>query len=347
MNLMCNALAKLDAMPQSESDVRLNFLPFAHAYARTCELTTWLLSKSRMEIAHGISGMLQTARFSKPTLINGVPLFYDRLLASIDSRNFDQSAIMEILGSRIRRLASGGASMETKLRMRFAKAGLPIFQGYGLTEASPVVCSNRELAGEQPPILDECGPIVRGMDVRIAPDAKLWVSGNGVMLGYWSDPKATQARIVDGWLDTGDLAEWVHEEGQSSSRSIRILGRADDTIVLSNGYKLQPASIERELQSFEWIANCLLVGTNRPFPVLLLRRIDREDSLSNDAMLNLVCQTLSRRPSHAIPRAIIEVYDKWGPENGLSNFKGGLQRRKIEFHYQTEIEAAFQFILNR
>ena len=207
-NLVSNAMAKLDAMPQAADDHRLNFLPFSHAYARTCELSTWLLSQSSMEVVHGIDSVLAQANTAHPTLINGVPLFFERLhsLWEDPSNGCDHSAsarsLGNILGPKIRRLASGGAPIRNVLRARFADAGLPVFQGYGLTEASPVVCSNRSsksIGTNQwsSEILTEVGPVVQGVQIKIDADTKLWVKGNGVMKGYWNDPSETQRRIVD------------------------------------------------------------------------------------------------------------------------------------------------------
>jgi long-chain acyl-CoA synthetase len=342
-NLLSNALAKLDAMPQSHSDHRLNFLPFSHAYARTCELTAWLVSHSSMEVASGIEGVLKQAEYARATLLNGVPVFYESLVKKSDQTHGTRSLTREILGGQIRRLASGGATLSQGTRARFAKIGLPIYQGYGLTESSPVICSNRSeentsLGKYRDANLSEVGPPVKGMTVRIDETGRLWASGDGVMLGYWQDPEGTRAKIVDGWLDTGDLAEYVDKSKDLDSSTIRILGRSDDTLVLSNGYKVQPHPIEQIIVAEPWVSQCLLVGTNLPFPVLILKPIEANHTTKLPSqMLLRIEELLNEFPRVAIPRRLIVTDEVWTKENGLVNFKGGLMRKRIETYYQSRI----------
>ncbi len=336
-NLISNAYAKLDAMPQDHSDHRLNFLPFLHAYARTCELTTWLISRSSMEVANGIDGVLCNATMAQPTLINGVPVFYDRLVAKWGQAGGTKSDLHGILGERIRRLASGGATLSDRVRTPFAKVNMPIFQGYGLTESSPVVCSNRAGVGKEDSNLIEVGPPVKGVEIKIDSESRLWVSGEGVMLGYWREPEATRAKLVDRWLDTGDLAEFVSGANLEQEKSvIRILGRADDTIVLSNGYKVQPFPIENILKSQPWVSQCMLIGKNRPHTVLILKLASpaEVDEVSLAMYQSQVEKLLSDFPRHAIPKQLVVVEEAWTTDNGLVNFKGGLNRKAIEAEFE-------------
>lgn len=343
-NLVSNAIAKLDAMPQSRQDHRLNFLPFSHAYARTCELNAWLMSYSSIEVVHGIDRVLTSAPIVQPTLLNGVPSFYERLAWKWDERGGTQSALLAILGTRIRRLASGGAAIPNAIRARLAKVGLPVFQGYGLTESSPVVCSNRAICKNRntEPNLVEVGPPVAGVKTRIDHQSKLWVSGDGVMLGYWRDLGATQSKIVDGWLDTGDLAEYVQANNADGEPfAIRILGREDDTIVLSNGCKIEPMPIEQLLREQAWVSNCLLVGKGYPYPILVLSQSSMVEEMSPDAMLTSVSVLLENFPRHAVPRHVLLVDEQWTSDNGLANFKGGLKRKQIEAQLRDRIQQAY------
>ena len=347
-NLHSNALAKLDAMPQSHDDHRLNFLPFSHAYARTCELTTWLISNSSMEVASGFEEVLRQAEYARATLINGVPVFFESLVQKSDQTQGARSFTREILGGQVRRLASGGATLSNGTRTRFAKIGLPIFQGYGLTESSPVICSNRSEGNcssekYREANLSEVGPPVRGMRIRIDETGRLWASGDGVMLGYWQDPEGTHAKIVDGWLDTGDLAEYVDKTKDAESTAIRILGRSDDTLVLSNGYKVPPLPIEQIILAESWVSQCLLVGTNLPFPVLILKPTEAGRAMRLPSqMLLRIEEILNEFPRVAIPRKIIIADEVWTKENGLINFKGVLMRKKLESYYRTRIHEAYE-----
>lgn len=228
----------------------------------------------------------------------------------------------------MRQLASGGAHLEQTLRSAFEEAGMPIYQGYGLTEAGPVVCSNRSgvILGESDCCLNGVGPVVPGMELRIDDDRRLWVRGTGVMRGYWNDPIATQNRIKDGWLDTGDVAE------QDASGWVRILGRSDDTIVLENGYKIDPLTAEQLLCSIAAVRDCVLVPSSPTgYEVIIL--CDSNPGPSDwERIRQQVIEVLEATQPVRANRIVI-ASDEWTEANGLRNFKGAKNRRKIQSHY--------------
>jgi long-chain acyl-CoA synthetase len=318
-NLLSNGLAKLDAMPQAPNDIRLNLLPFAHAYARTCELTTWILAGGTMACAYGIQSALAQSSTLRPQLINGVPLFYEDLRQNERAR--------DILQGSIRRFASGGAPLKTETRSWFQQLGFPVFQGYGLTETSPVVCSNRDSSANEAPILDGVGPAVEGVQTKIDSQRRLWVTGNGVMLGYWRDPSATSLKIVDGWLDTGDLASSHSQWGRAV---ISIEGRTDDLQVLASGYKFSPRPLElRLISEIDAIQNCVLVGTARHRPLLAVQLAPGfEDSLG-DEILGRAREVLYDIEEHARPAAVWIEPRMWSVENGCLHWKGGVNRQGV------------------
>ncbi len=245
-NLASNARAKLDAAPQFATDLRLNILPFAHAYARTCELSAWIVSRSRLAMASDWDDLLELAEQLRPSLINLVPYLAEHLAGL-------ETATLEGLRGCLRLLQVGGAALPDPLWQQLASLGWPPLQGYGLTEASPVVCSNR--AGEQRP--GTVGPAVAGTQLRIDEDGVLWLSGPQVMLGYWNDPQAS-GQVLDGeWLCTGDLAE---RDGDR----IRILGRKSQLLVLSTGYNVSPELIERRLLALGDVEQAVVLGDGCP-----------------------------------------------------------------------------------
>ncbi len=244
-NLLGNALAKLEAAPQRSSDLRLNILPFAHAYARTCELSTWILSRSQLAIAGDWQEWLEMAGQLQPTLANLVPYLVERAAEALR----DDPAV---LGRGMRLLQVGGAGLSDEVWEHFAALGLPPLQGYGLTEASPVVCSNR--SGQQR--VGNMGPAVRGAKLHIDDEGVLWTRGPHVMLGYWRDPQATQAAIVDGWLCTGDIV-------QQQPQGLKVLGRKSHQIVLSSGYKVAPEDVESRLLAHPWVEQVVVSGVGQ------------------------------------------------------------------------------------
>jgi long-chain acyl-CoA synthetase len=244
-NLSSNAAAKLAAVPQTADDVRLTLLPICHAYARTCDLGTWLISGSSLAISSGWAGWQRIAPTIRPTLINTVP--------SIAMRLLDLPTGCPDL-SRLRLVGCGGAALSVDAFERFRSRGITVIQGYGMTETSPVICS----ATPQNARAGFVGTPVEGWQTRIDSAGRLSVRGESVMIGYWNDADATAQRCVDGWIDTGDIVEVDPTDGQ-----FRILGRADDRITLTNGRKLYPMAIEQRVMMIPRIQHAVLVAADR------------------------------------------------------------------------------------
>ncbi|MFG0266387.1 MAG: class I adenylate-forming enzyme family protein [Rhodopirellula sp. JB055] len=240
-NLTTNAKAKLLAVPQHTSDLRLSLLSIAHAYARTSDMGTWLLSGCRYSLGRGRSTLRSLPSSLSPTLINAVPVLIDDILHKIESSQ-DNFQSLRLIGC-------GGVAMSSQHFDRCQRNNLGVIQGYGCTETSPVICS----ASPDNATPNRVGPLVAGWESKVE-HGRLFVRGPGVMLGYLDDEAATQQKISpDGWLDTGDLIE-IHDDGQ-----FQILGRADDVIVLDNGFKVFPATIERRLLQLAGIEQAVLL----------------------------------------------------------------------------------------
>ncbi len=331
-NLLTNARAKLGAAPQLSRDLRLNILPFAHAYARTCELSSWIISGSRLAIAHSWADVVRQAPELRPTLINVVPYLAERMALLLEDKP-------QALGDQLRLLQVGGAAIDDRLWQRLAKLGLPPLQGYGLTEAAPVVCSNR--AGSQRP--GSVGPPVAGIELRVDAAGVLWCCGPNVMLGYWRNNAATRQSVVDGWLSTGDLAE-IEPNG-----SVKIFGRAAQQIVLSTGYKVSPELIERELCREIGIERAVVFGGGRPYAVALLWSpegdVQTQPTAINPQLMEhwraRIAARLKSFPSHAIPRQFTWIEQPLSVESGLLTVKGSLRRTEIAAHYRESIESLY------
>ncbi|WP_145168711.1 AMP-binding protein [Rubripirellula lacrimiformis] len=261
-NLVGNAAAKLQAVPQrpwessprcpsgsgsagnsvgAGGDVRLTMLPISHAYARTCDLGTWLLSGCTWAVTMGYEGLRHLAPIVRPTLVNTVPATAYRIL--------DEG--LEPLGlDRLRLLGCGGAAISVDAFQQFGQLGVTVIQGYGLTETGPVICSATP-DNARPGMV---GDFVDGWEHQIR-GGELFVRGPHVMKGYCGDAAATALKIdSQGWLRTGDLVQHDQASGQ-----LRILGRSDDVIVMDNGRKISPSWIERDVQRIAGVRNALLV----------------------------------------------------------------------------------------
>ncbi len=147
------------------------------------------------------------------------------------------------------------------------------------------------------------------------------------MSGYWQDSSATEARIVDGWLDTQDRAEFDND-----GRALRILGRMDDVIVLQNGYKLNPFPIEARVLELPWVEDCFLFGSGRKTCVLIIKPRSGASLPTLDAVCEALTTLLPNDASRAI-RVVQFSSEPWSAANGLCNFKGGKRRRELEQFY--------------
>ena len=148
--------------------------------------------------------------------------------------------VRQRFGGKLRYFVSGGAALNPKISEFFQGLGVGILQGYGQTEASPVISVNRPGSERA----DTVGPKLPGVEVRLSDGGELLVRGDNVMSGYWNDPAATADVLIDGWLHTGDLAE-IDPDGH-----IRIVGRLKDLIVNSGGDNIAPAPIEQEISLY-------------------------------------------------------------------------------------------------
>lgn len=163
-------------------------------------------------------------------------------------------------GGRLKAMVSGGAPLSPEVGRFFLALGVPLLQGYGQTEAGPVISANRPRRNK----VETVGPPLDGVEVRIAPDGEILVRGKLVMKGYYKDPEATAAALRDGWLHTGDIGR-LDEDGFLS-----ITDRKKDIIVLSGGDNVAPQRVEGVLGLEPELAQVLVYGDRRPHLVALV-----------------------------------------------------------------------------
>ncbi|MFN6962152.1 MAG: AMP-dependent synthetase/ligase [Pyrinomonadaceae bacterium] len=164
-------------------------------------------------------------------------------------------------GGRLRSCITGGAALSDDIYLIFTGAGITIFQGYGLTETSPVISSNNPQAHR----LGSVGRPIRNVSVRVAADGEIEVTGPGVMLGYYNKPEATRdAFTEDGWFRTGDIGE-IDEDG-----FLRITDRKKELFKTSGGKYIAPSPIEQMIKASKFISQAVLIGDGRKFPAALI-----------------------------------------------------------------------------
>jgi long-chain acyl-CoA synthetase len=202
-----------------------------------------------------------------------------------------------------------------------------MLQGYGMTEASPVISVNR-LSDNEP---DTVGRPLDGVEVRIAKSGELLARGENVMLGYWRNDEATRLAIdADGWLHTGDVAEFRDER-------IVIRGRVKDILVMSNGEKLPPQDVEFAILHDPVFEQAMLVGEGKPYVVLLAVSQETDEK----ALLRRANERLRDFPRWMRVRRVVATREPWSVDNGLLTPTLKLKRPMLLARYKDRIDAAY------
>lgn len=191
-------------------------------------------------------------------------------------RNKIFSRLRTSLGGHLRFFVSGGAPLARNVAEFFLAAGIPIYEGYGLTETSPVVAVNTPAAQR----LGTVGKVLPGTQVKIADDGEILVTGPGVFQGYWDSPEQSREALHDDWFHTGDIGE-LDPQG-----FLTITDRKKDLIVTAGGENIAPQTLEKLFKTDKFIANALVYGDRRPYLTALL--IPNFDNLSRYARMKKI-----------------------------------------------------------
>jgi long-chain acyl-CoA synthetase len=261
-NFLSNAEATHRSSGIGPGDVLLSWLPYSHVYARTTDHYLTIRAGATVCLAGSLETLAADLAEVRPSRFTAVPRFYEKVWAAVESLDpaTRRRRLHELFGPRIASLTSGGAPLPRHVCAGFFEAGLPLLEGYGLTESSPVISFNRPDCFR----IGTVGPPVPGVEVRIAPDGEILTRGPHVMLGYWKDQEATAEAIRDGWLHTGDLGQ-LDAEG-----FLTITGRKKDLIVTSYGKNIAPAELEQRLVADPCIDQAVVFGDGRPFASALI-----------------------------------------------------------------------------
>jgi len=215
---------------------------------------------------------LKVAEDRLPYRVEGKPMPLGLKLKSAVADKLVFSKILARLGGRVKYVVSGGAPLSADLAAFFIGAGVDIMEGYGLTETSPVIAVNRPDKRR----IGSVGPIIPGVEVRIAEDGEILSRGPHIMKGYWNNPEATaQAIDSEGWFHTGDIGE-IDSDG-----FLKITDRKKDIIINAYGKNIAPQPLEALLKSSPYVGTPVLIGDRRKFLVALL--VPNFEKLERDA----------------------------------------------------------------
>jgi long-chain acyl-CoA synthetase len=248
-----------------------------------------------------------------------------------------RAKVRQRFGGRLKALVSGGAPLNHEIGLYFTALGLLLCQGYGQSEAGPVISCNPPRRVK----LETVGPPLRDVDLRIAEDGEILVRGELVMKGYWNDPEATAAAIRDGWLHTGDIGE-LDADGY-----LRITDRKKDFIKTSGGDMIAPSRIEGMLALQPEIAQAMVHGDRRPYLVALV--VPREDTMrdaADDAALRATIEATVERVNRTLPqiervRKFAVLREGFSVANGLMTPTMKIKRHAIRAAHGSAIEALY------
>ncbi|GGE04270.1 AMP-dependent synthetase [Tsuneonella deserti] len=299
--ILCNVAGAAEVLAQDfglDDDERfLSFLPLSHAYEHTGGQFLPIGCGAEIFYSEGLEKLASNIEETKPTIMVVVPRLFEvlraRIMKLVEKQgkvpNYLMTRALEIagqprkrlrdrpidlviekllrpkirarFGGRIKAMVSGGAPLNPEVGTFFEAMGLTMLQGYGQTEAGPVISCNRPRAGIK---MDTVGPPLKGVEVRIAEDGEILVRGELVMHGYWQNKAETEKALKDGWLHTGDIG---HLDAQGR---IVITDRKKDMIVNDKGDNVAPQKVEGMLTLQPEIAQAMVSGDRRPYLVGLI-----------------------------------------------------------------------------
>lgn len=343
-NLVSNIVDSGEVLPLYPNDVSLSFLPLSHIFQRHVDYAS---VRAGVTIAYAESPATAGENMAevRPTLAAGVPRFFEKIYARIMSevsraplvrrKIFEKALtvgrasiahraadrivfqrIRERLGGRIRLFISGGAALEKEIAEFFFTIGLPIYEGYGLTETSPVITLNGPAAAR----IGSVGRPIGDVEMQIAEDGEILVRGSNVMRGYYGMELETAEALRGGWFHTGDIGVI------DADSYLTITDRKKDLIVTSTGKNVAPQPIENRLKLIPYFENVVVIGDGRNFVSALI--VPNYDALSTYAR---TCGIAFRQPAELIHKPEIYELAMSEIERRMAGLSGFEKVRKIAF----------------
>lgn len=309
-NFLSNCKACSNVLPIDDNDIYLSFLPLSHVFERMAGFYLMISKGVTIAYAENLETVPQNIIEVCPTIMCGVPRFYEKIYTRIREKlphspflrklllPIIKSSIKKKLGGRLRFFVSGGAPLSREIAEFFFSFGVMILEGYGLTETSPVIAVNSLKKFK----FGSVGLPVAGAEVRIAQDGEILTRGPHIMKGYYNRQDWTDEVIKDGWFYTGDIG-YIDNDG-----FLFITDRKKELIVTSGGKNIAPQKIENLLTSDEHISQVFVYGDRHNYLVALIvpnfnalkkfaesKKIpysDNADLIKNDRINDLIRQRL-------------------------------------------------------
>ena len=392
-NFMSNVLASAARLSLDSSHKTLSFLPINHVYERMVNYQYQYKGVS-IYYAESMDTIGDNLRELKPHGFATVPRLlekvYDKIMAKGKSLPFIKKSIFlwavklgskyelnrangswyefklkiarklifskwqEALGGNIMFMCSGGAALQVRLERLFWAAGIPVQEGYGLTETSPIIAANQN---SYPDVkFGTVGPVLKGVEVKIADDGEILARGPNIMLGYYKNPELTKQVIdEDGWFHTGDIGCWEDD------RFLKITDRKKEIFKTSGGIYIAPQVIENRLKESPFIDQNIVIGEFKRFPSVIIspdfeflkeyckrKKIpfeSPEDVIFNQKIQVRIWKEVQKmnvnldRPKKI--KSFRLVADVWTPESGELSPTLKLKRKVLKNKYQLLIEEIY------
>lgn len=389
-NMASNIACSMEAFGfGAKEEVSVSFLPLSHVTARHVDFAL-LYRGVTLAYCPDLSQLARTLTEVQPAIFVGVPRVYEKIRQQVIERaaRFPDRAIYRwavsvgrahraetlagtrpsglswtiadrLLFSRVRagmggkteEFISGGAPLGRELAEWYADVGIPIHEGYGLTETSPVIAVNTPAAHK----LGTVGKPLPNVEVRIADDGEILARGPSIFIGYWNRPEETRDAFVDGWFKTGDIGD-IDSEGFLS-----ITDRKKDLIKTSGGKFIAPQLIENSLKLNSFIGTPVVLGDRRKFPAVLISpnfaaledwaRVNqvefasRESLVANakvQALYDGIIQELNQKLARFEQlKRVLVVPEEFSAADGTLTHTMKVRRRGIEDRYRALIDAMY------
>jgi len=358
------AVELLKPLTDKKKPIFLTWLPLSHSYEHTVQFIQIIVG-AEVYYAESLEKLISNMKLAKPTIMTAVPRFYQNLFIKININfekqkgikkkfinmtlslgkkilkkekiNFGEKIINLIcnflvrkkiqnqFGGNLQAFVSGGGALDQNIGEFLNAVGLPTLQGYGLTEASPVVsCNLPDLVK-----VETVGPPFRANEVKIADDGEILIRGENVMLGYWNQKEETEKVIKEGWLHTGDIGELDH------NNYLKITDRKKDIIVNLGGDNISPSKIENILCLNHLIKQSFIYGDKKNYLVAIVV-CEKETTKEK---IKLIIENINGNLTliEKIKKFIL-IKDEFTIENGMLTPTLKLKRKEIVKNYYKQIE---------
>ena len=358
------AVELLKPLTKKKNPIFLTWLPLSHSYEHTVQFIQIIVG-AKVYYAESLEKLIPNMRVAKPTIMTAVPRFYQNLFMKINinfekQKNFKKKIIditlnlgKKILrkekmtfrekiinficnlvvrrkiqnqfGGNLQAFVSGGGALDQNTGEFLNAIGLPTLQGYGLTEASPIVsCNLPDLVK-----VETVGPPFRSNEVKIADDGEILIKGENVMLGYWNQKEETEKVIKEGWLHTGDIGELDH------NNYLKITDRKKDIIINLGGDNISPSKIENILCLNKLIKQSFIYGDKKNYLVAI---IVGDKEIHKEKIKPVIEKINDKLTSIEKIKKFILIHDEFTIDNGMLTPTLKLKRKVITKNYLKQIE---------